>query len=72
MQDLPKKNTEWKEDLFCAMKLAPHKLRKYYTEVTPTSSMLRLPAHILHPFQSLRLFRMWDKGMDINLEDETS
>jgi len=34
--------------------------------------MLLISAHILDPFRKLRLFKKWDKGMDINPEDETS
>jgi hypothetical protein len=34
--------------------------------------MLLIPTHILDPFLKLRSFRKWDKGMDINPEDETS
>jgi hypothetical protein len=54
------------------VKLARQKLSKYYAEVTPTTGMLLISAHILDPFRKLRLFRKWDKGMDINPEDETS
>jgi hypothetical protein len=72
MRALAKKKTQWKEDLFFAVKYARQKLSKYYTEVTPTTGMLLIVAHILDPFQKLRSFRKWDKGMDINPEDETS
>jgi len=72
MRALAKKKTQWKEDLFFAVKLAQQKLSKYYTEVTPTTGMLLISAHIVDPFQKLRSFRKWDKGMDINPEDETS
>jgi len=72
MRALAKKKTTWKEHVFFAVKFAWQKLSKYYTEVTPTTSMLLISAHILDPFQKLRLFRKWDKGMDINPEDETS
>jgi len=72
MRALAKKKTQWKEDLFFAVKLAQQKLSKYYAEVTPTTDMLLISAHILDPFQKLRLFTKWDKGMDINPEDETS
>jgi len=72
MRALAKKKTEWKEDLFFAVKCARQKLSKYYTEVTPTTGMLLITAHILDPFRKLRSFRKWDKGMDINPEDETS
>jgi len=71
MRALAKKKTQWKEDLFFAVKLAWQKLSKYYAEVTATTGMLLISAHILNPFQKLRSFRMWDKGMDINPEDET-
>jgi hypothetical protein len=63
---LAKKETEWKEDLFFAVKCARQKLSKYYTEVTPMTGMLLILAYILDPFLK------WDKGMDINPEDETS
>jgi len=72
MHALAKTKTPWKEDLFFAVKLARQKLSKYYAEVTPTTSMLLISAHILDPFWKLRLFRTWDKRMDINPEDETS
>ena len=52
--------------------LAPQKLSKIYDVVTPTSGMLLISAHILDPFRKFQSFRMWDKGMDINPEDETS
>jgi len=34
--------------------------------------MLRISARNFDPFRKLRLLWMWDKGMDINPEDETS
>jgi hypothetical protein len=40
--------------------------------VTPTTGILHISAHILDPFWKLRQFRKWDKGMDINPEDESS
>jgi len=72
MRALAKKKTEWKEDLFFAVKCAQQKLFKYYTKVTPTTGMLLISPHILDPFRMLQSFRMWVKGMDINPEDETS
>jgi hypothetical protein len=72
MRAFAKKKTQWMEDLFFAVKCVRQKLSKYYTEVTPTTGMLLITAHILDPFQKLRSFRKWDKGMDINPEDETS
>jgi hypothetical protein len=72
MGALAKKKTQWKEDLFFAVKLARQKLSKYYTVVTPTTGMHLISAPILNPCRKLRSFRKWDKGMDINPEDETS
>jgi len=72
MWALAKKKTQWKEDLFFSVKLPRQKQSKYYAEVTPTTGVLLICAQILDPFQKLRSFRKWDKGMDINSEDETS
>ena len=47
-------------------------LSEYYAEVTPTTGMLLIPAHILDPFRKLLSFRKWDKRMDINPEEATS
>jgi len=69
---LAKKKTQWKEDLFFAVKLARQKLSKYYAEVTPTTSMLLISTQICDPFRKSRSFQNWDKAMDINPEDETS
>jgi hypothetical protein len=54
------------------VKCARQKLSKYYTDVTPTTDMLVIAAHMLDPLRKLRLFRKWDNGIDINPEDETS
>jgi hypothetical protein len=70
-QALAKKKTQSKEDLFFALKLAQQKISKYYAEVTPTMDKILISAHILEPFQKLQSFRKWDKGMDINSDDET-
>jgi len=72
LRALAEKNTQWKEDLYFAVQFARRKLSKYYAEVTPTTGMLFISAHILDPFCKLRSFRKWDKGMDINPEDKTS
>jgi hypothetical protein len=72
MRALSKKTKQWKEDLLFALKGVEQKLCKYYSEVTPTTIMIVLSAHILDPFRKLRLFRKWDKGRDINPQDETS
>jgi len=72
MRALAKKKTQWKEDLFFAVKVARQKLSKYYAKVTPTTGMLLIVARSLDPFRKLQSFRKQDKGMDINPEDETS
>ena len=72
MRALAKKKTQWKEDLYFAVKFARQKLSKYFTEVTPTTGMLLISAHILDPFWMLRSFRKWDKIIYINPEDEIS
>jgi len=72
MRALATKKTQWKEDLFFAVKCARQKLSKYYTEVTPTTGMLLITAHIIDPFRKLRSFSKWAMGMYINPEDETS
>jgi len=72
MRALAKKKTQWKDNLFFMVKLARQELSKYYPEVTPTTGMILISAHILDPFRKLRSFRKWDMGMDINPTDETS
>jgi len=72
MRALAKKKTQWNEDWFFAVKLAQQKLSKYYAEVTPTTHILLISAHILDPFRKLQLLRKRDKAIDINPDDETS
>jgi hypothetical protein len=72
MRALAKVKTQWKEDIFFAVKYVQQKLSKNYTEVTPTTGLPLNSAHIIHPFRKLQLFRKWDKGMDIHPEDENS
>jgi len=72
MQALAKKKTQWKEDLFIAVKCVRQQLSKYYTEVTPMAGKLLILAHILDSVWKLRLLRQWDEQMNTNLEDETS
>ena len=72
MRALAKKKTLWKEDLFFAIKLARPKLAKFYAGMTPSTGFLLFCAHILDSVRKLRLFREWDKGIDIYPEDETS
>jgi len=55
MRALANKNTQWKEDLFFAVKLARQKHSKYYAELTPTTGMLLISAHILNPLRQLQL-----------------
>jgi len=72
LRAVAKKKSQWKEDLFFAVKLARQKVSKYYAKVTPTTGMLLISAHLHDPFRKMRSFRKWDKGMDINPEDQTS
>ena len=53
MRALAKEKTQWKEDLFFAVKLTRQKVSKYYSEVTATTGMLLISAHILDPFRKL-------------------
>jgi len=46
MRALAKKMTQWKEDLFLVVKLARQKQSRYYAEMTPTTGMLLISAHI--------------------------
>jgi len=63
--------TQWMENLYNAMKFVWHKLSKYYAEVTPMTGMLHIVADVLDPFRIFWLFRMWNKGMNTNPEDQT-
>jgi len=72
MRALATKMTHCKEDLYFVVELAREKLSDHYAEVTTTTGMLLISANILHSFRKLRSFRKWEKGMDINPEDETS
>jgi len=60
MPALGRKKTPWKQDLFFAVKLARNKLSQYYTEVTPSTGMLHISAHILNPFRKLQSLRKWN------------
>jgi len=72
MRPLAKKKPQWREHLFFAVQLPRQKLPKYDTEVTQTMGVLRIYAHILDLFRTLRSFGEWDMGMDINPVDEKS
>jgi len=71
MRALARKKTQWKEDLFFAVKLVWLNMLKYYAKVTPMTSMLLISAHILNTFRKFRSLRKWEKGMDINPQNET-
>jgi len=47
-------------------------LSKSYAEGTRTTGMVLISVNILDPRQKLGLFWSWDKGIDIDPEDETS
>lgn len=53
------------------MKRVQQKLSHCRADVTPTSGMLLITAHLVDHFWKFPLFRKWEKGMDINPEDET-
>jgi len=72
MRAWAKKKTPGKEDLFFAVKLVQQKLSKYYAEVTPSTCMRLMSAHILDPCWKLQSFRKCDKRMDSNPEYKTS
>jgi len=72
MWALAMKKTQWKEDLHFAVRCARQALSKYYTHVTRTTGLLLIPSDIIDLFRKLRSFSKWDKGMDINADDEVS
>jgi hypothetical protein len=72
MLALGKKKTQWKEDLYFAVKLAWQQVSKYDAEVTTKTDMRLRSAHIVDPFQKFGLCRKLDTRMDINPEDKTS
>lgn len=69
---LAKKKTQCTEDLYFPVKFAQQKQTNDYTELTSTTSMCFISAHILYPFRKLRSLQKWDKGMVINCEEKTS
>ena len=72
MQALAKKETQLKEDIYLAVKVANQKLPKHYAEVSPTTGLLLISANIIDPCRKSRSYTMWDKAMAIHPEDETS
>jgi len=69
---LAKRKTQWKEDLYFAVKFVQYQLSKYFAKVTPMTGMLPISANILDPVWKLQSFRKWDMGMDITSEHNTS
>jgi len=72
MQASARKKAQRKEDIYFAVNFVQRKPSKYHAEVTPTSGMRLIPAHIFDPFRKLRSIRKWDMAMDSNPQDETS
>jgi len=72
MHALGNKKTQWKEDLYFGLKIACNRVCKYYSQVTPEMGMLPVPTQILNPFGKFQPFRIWDKAMDINTENNGS
>jgi len=68
---LDEKMTQSKEELRFAVKLSWQKLSKYFAEMIPSMGMLLFSAHILDPFQKLRSYWKWDKGLGLHPEDNT-
>ena len=50
---LATEKTQWKVDLYFAVKFARQTLSKCYAEVTPTMDMLHISAQMLDPFRKL-------------------
>jgi len=72
MRVLAEKKTQRKEDLYFAVKVAPQKLSKAFTQVTSMTGLHVISAHILDPFRELESFRKWDMVIYIKPEDESS
>jgi hypothetical protein len=70
MHAVARKTTQWKDDLFFAVKLSWQKLPKYHAKVNPTMRMLLISAHIFDSFRKLPSCRKREKGFDNNPEDE--
>jgi hypothetical protein len=72
MRLLAKNMTQWKEDIYSAVKVAWQKLSKLYAEVTTTPGVLLIATLILDSSWLLWLLRKRNNAMDINPEDKTS
>ena len=57
MRALAKQETQWEEDLFFTVKLAQQKLSKFLAQVTPSTGIVVIAAHILDNSQTLQLVR---------------
>jgi len=57
MRALAKQETQWEEDLFFTVKLAQQKLSKFLAQVTPSTGIVVIAAHILDHSQTLQLVR---------------
>jgi hypothetical protein len=72
LRALAKKKTEWKRDIYFALRSARTKLTKYYSTVTPDTGVLLIIAHLLDPYRKLRTFIKWDKAMDVGPDEDDS
>jgi hypothetical protein len=70
IQGLGKKKTQWKKDLYFAVKCTQRKLSTYYSEEIPTTCLIFASAHIIDPFWKVPSFRKWPNGLDINPDDD--
>jgi len=71
MQAVDRKKIQCKEGLYFTLKLACQKVFKHYAEVTPTTGMICIWAHILYPFRKLPSVWKRDNWMTIDPDDET-
>jgi len=72
MRALTKAKTQCKEYIYFAMTFTCLKVCNYYAELTPMMGKHLFLAHITDLFYQLVSFGKWDKGIDINPEEETS
>jgi len=64
MRTVVMKKTEWKEDLYIAVKFVQYMLSKYYAKLTVTMGALPILPNLFDSFQKLPLFGKWGKRMD--------
>ena len=53
MQAVTKEKTQWKEDLYFAVKFSRQKVSIYYSEVSSMTARHLISAHMLEPFHKL-------------------